>query len=141
MTQLGSVFEPDSGQARGPDLTASVQVPRAALGLADGIEVEVPLTLEREGEHLARTPSPHDEGAFVHLFLPESFPDGGTLRLRGQGAPGPGGRPGDLLLQIRLNDDPLPPAEGTGSGSGVALWWILAVVGAGGGLWLAFGAS
>lgn len=111
MSQLGSIFEPDSGGPRGRDLRAEVRVPGLACGHPDGHLVEVARELPALGGYARRVDSPLDTGDAVHLRLPHDFPDGGTLRLRGQGEASEhsDGRPGDLLLTIHV-DGPRPPA-------------------------------
>jgi len=45
--------------------------------------------------------------------IPAGIRDGGTVRLRGKGGPGPaGGRPGDLLLTVQVKSHPALRAEG-----------------------------
>ncbi|MFP5375986.1 MAG: DnaJ C-terminal domain-containing protein, partial [Acidimicrobiia bacterium] len=68
----------------GRDLTVSVPVtyPEAALGA----EVKVP-TLD---------------GGPVTVRIPPGTPSGRTLRVRGHGVPGPGGRRGDLLVTVEV---------------------------------------
>lgn len=109
MSQLGSIFEPDSGGPRGRDLRAEVRVPGSACGHPGGHLVEVPQELPALGGYARRVSSGFDTGDAVHLRLPADFPDGGTLRLRGQGEASEheGGRPGDLLLTIHV-DGPRP---------------------------------
>ncbi len=151
MAQLGNIFDEAEAAAggstsgpRGRTLRAEVTVPANSLGDPEGFMVEVPLQLPHEGEEVARTPSPFDDGAAMTLRLPESFPSGGTLRLRGQGEQGQGGRAGDLLLTIKIDASNkiapyLPPGAMAKQGAtGPALWIVLAVIAAVAG-YLAFG--
>ncbi len=46
------------------------------------------------------------DGRSVTVRIPPGVSDGGTIRLRGQGMPGPAG-PGDLLLTLHVAPDPL----------------------------------
>ena len=106
MSQLGSIFEPDPGTGpRGRDLRAEVTVPGASLGDPDGHPVAVPLELPALGGYATRAVSDFDHGETLQLRLPLDFPDGGTLRLRGQGEPLDGGRPGDLLLTVHVHGE------------------------------------
>ncbi|MCA9718298.1 MAG: hypothetical protein H6713_05445 [Myxococcales bacterium] len=149
MTQLGNIFEQAdggaaSGDARGRTLRAEVTVPANSLGDDDGFSVEVPLELPVGDELVARTPSPHDDGAAMTLRLPASFPDGGTLRLRGQGERAPGGRAGDLLLTVRVDHENaiapfLPPGAVAQAGASRSLLWVALAAIAGLVGYLAFG--
>ena len=107
MAALGSIYEADTRSgARGRDLRAQVVYPIAALGNGEGIWVEVPLELRVEGELVRRTPSPFDRDSQVLLRLPEGFPEGGALRLRGQGeTPKSGGPAGDLFVQVQFGGE------------------------------------
>ena len=112
MSQLGSIFEPDTGTGpRGRDLRAEVTVPGWSLGHPDGCAVEVPVDLPALGGYARRVVSDFDAGETMQLRLPADFPDGGTLRLRGQGEAADGGRAGDLLLTIHVVGErrPAPP--------------------------------
>ena len=60
----------------------------------------VPLRVEAQGGQ-ART---------LDVKVPAGIPDGGTLRLRGQG--GPGQPPGDILLTVRTKPHPRLSREG-----------------------------
>ncbi len=115
MAELGSILaDPEAGSdaPRGPDLHVEVEVPRAALGAEDGFEAPVPREVGHGGERVARASSPLEDGEVVTLRLPESFPDGGTIKLRGQGGTHPEGRPGDLLVTVSLADGPWPTRRG-----------------------------
>ncbi len=102
MSQLGSIFEPDTGVGnRGRDLQAEVTVPAWVCGHPYGHEVDVPRELPALGGY-ARRADGHEVGDKVHLRLPHDFPATGVLRLRGLGEAGDGGRNGDLLLTVRV---------------------------------------
>ncbi|MBK8263909.1 MAG: hypothetical protein IPK80_21555 [Nannocystis sp.] len=135
MAELGSIFEAETHDgARGRDLRAKVRYPGWALGDPEGVSVEVPLELEIDGEMARRTRSPYDEGALIRLNLPENFPDGGTLRLRGQGESVAEGRPGDLLVTVSIGGDAPAPARAVGEEHGVSImWWVVLIVGVIGG--------
>lgn len=112
MTQLGSIFEPEGSGPRGRDLHADVTVPAWALGVPTGIDVQVPLELAAEGGYARRAVHAGDAGDRIHLSLPAGFPDGGVLRLRGQGEALEGGRPGDLLVHVEVDRSRAePPPE------------------------------
>lgn len=106
VAQLGSIFDDDAADdgPRGRDLRTEVTIPAWSMGHPDGYAVAVPIELPIDDETAHRTPSPHDDGEHITLRLPESFPDGGTLRLRGQGERGPTGRVGDLLVTVRIDE-------------------------------------
>lgn len=103
MTQLGSIFEPEPSGPRGRDLHADVTVPAWALGVPTGIDVQVPLDLAAAGGYARRVVHSADAGDRIRLCLPADFPDGGTLRLRGQGEALADGRPGDLLVRVQID--------------------------------------
>lgn len=119
MSQLGSIFEPDSGVGpRGRDLRVEVTVPGSACGDPHGFAVPVALDVPALGGYARRVVRPED-GDAVHLHLPHDFPEGGTLRLRGQGEAIDGGRAGDLLLTVHVEGPrPAPPP----SSGAVATW-------------------
>ena len=131
MAQLGSVLAPDAGGPRGPDLTVRVDVPRAALGDPDGVWVKIPLELDLAGELVPRAVSGHDDGDEIQLHLPHGFPQGGALRLRGQGGQQAGASDGDLLVQVQLTDGPMPARRAASHLTSVApptLFWLAAAV-------------
>jgi len=107
VAELGSIYEGDTREGvRGRDLRVEVRYPAYALGDAEGIWVDVPLSLPVEGELVARTPSAFDREGKVLLRLPENFPRGGALRLRGQGeSPSGGGPAGDLFVQVQIDEE------------------------------------
>lgn len=119
MAELGSIYE-DAGQdsPRGRDLRVKVEVPAYAIGDGEGAWVEVPAEIEVDGESVARTASPHDRAGAILMRLPEGFPEGGCLRLRGQGETAPGGRAGDLFLEVAIDRAATrPPAARDGASS------------------------
>ncbi len=112
MSQLGSIFEPDSGVGpRGRDLRAEVTVPAWACGYPDGYAVPVPRELPALGGYAQRAVG-HDVGDLVHLRLPQGFPEGGVLRLRGQGESPTSGPSGDLLLTVHIDQSQRDPPGG-----------------------------
>lgn len=130
---LGNIFdaagkgEQDRHTPRGPDFRVEVQIPRSALGGEAGVDAPVPEQRTIDGKIVRRNTTPGDPPGMVRLHLPADFKDGAALRLRGQGGRSEGGRAGDLLLTVRLVDEP----------SSSLLWWVvlLAVVLAGGAAW------
>lgn len=114
VTELGSIFEPEAGDGpRGRDLRHEVTVPAWVAGQEDGYPVDVPLQLPALGGYVDRAISAHDPGTTIQIRLPDGFPDGGALRLRGQGEPGAGGRNGDLHLVVRLDQTQTTPPPGS----------------------------
>ena len=109
MAELSNIFDDNDGP-KGPDLDVTVDVPRQALGLQDGVVVPVPDQLKKNGRQIVRALSPHEPKQSVRLRLPADFPNGGTVRLRGQGGlPPHQGFPGDLYVKVRLIDGAVRP--------------------------------
>jgi hypothetical protein len=105
--QIGSVFEQVAPGPRGQDLRTSVEVSRRALGAKDGVFVALPRELQA-AEGMARwTPREGDPPGGVRLQLSPSFPAGGVIRLRGQGAAATReGSPGDLYVEVHVVEQP-----------------------------------
>ncbi len=82
-------------------------MPGWACGREGGVQVTVPRELPALGGYVRRG-TVHGDGDEISLHLPHDFPDGGVLRLRGQGEELADGRPGDLLLTIRFDPPPGP---------------------------------
>ncbi len=134
MSSIGSIYDDTpEGENRGADLRATVQVPRASLGDPDGVCVPLPQTLIHEGSEVERTPQPGEALDAITLRLPEDFPDGATLRLRGAGARGAKGS-GDLFLQVELSQDAIvvasPRALASNEGSSTPVLVSLAILAA-----------
>lgn len=114
MGNIGSIYDDvPVGEGRGPDLRATVKVPRSGLGADDGVCVPLPPVLSHEGKDVPRTAQPGEPEDAVTLRLPADFPDGATLRLRGAGGRGTKGS-GDLYLTVSVSDDAVvvaPPVE------------------------------
>ncbi|MEI8228569.1 MAG: DnaJ C-terminal domain-containing protein [Planctomycetota bacterium] len=87
-----------SAQTPGEDLTARIEIPfKLAI---DGGKTDV--RLDRDGKTET-----------ISVTIPQGLPDGGRMRLRGQGLPGSGGGPaGDLLLEVRVEPHPVFRREG-----------------------------
>ncbi len=51
-------------------------------------------------------------GKSLDVNIPAGIADGQTIRLKGQGAPGIGGQPGDALLEIKIRDHALYKRDG-----------------------------
>jgi len=81
-------------QARGADLQATIDVSLEDVASAGKVEAIFP-----NGKRLA-------------IKLPQGAEDGQTIRLRGQGAAAPGGKPGDALVTIRFKPHPRFRVEG-----------------------------
>lgn len=110
--RLGSIFDEDAAQtadARGPDLRTTIRVPRSALGNESGVLAKVPLTLPYDGGTARRVSSSTEPEGTIRLHLPEDIQSGVTLRLRRQGGESPGGRPGDLFVQVEVVERPWWP--------------------------------
>lgn len=134
MSSIGSIYDDaPAGEGRGPDLRATVKVPRSGLGAADGVCVPLPPKLAHEGAEFERTPQPGEPLDAITLRLPEDFPDGATLRLRGAGARGSKGS-GDLFLRVDISQDAIVVAPPRGlapsEGSSTPVLVILAVAAA-----------
>ena len=113
MGNIGSIYDdvPD-GEGRGPDLRATVKVPRGGLGADEGVRVPLPAVLPHQGAEVERAPQPGEAPDAVTLRLPADFPDGATLRLRGAGGRGAKGS-GDLFLTVQLAEDAIVLAPTT----------------------------
>ncbi len=110
MAELSNIFEEEEGGPKGPDLDVTVEVPRRALGAEDGVVVPIPAQLTKDGHRIHRAVSPHEPKQAVRLRLAADFPNGGTVRLRGQGGLPPNqGQAGDLYVKVRLVDGALEP--------------------------------
>lgn len=138
MSSIGSIYDDaPEGDERGPDLRATVKVPRGRLGDPDGVCVPLPAALPHGGSEVERTPQPGEPLDAVTLRLPPDFPDGATLRLRGAGGRGPKGS-GDLYLTVSISDDAvvvapttaLAPAEGSSTPVvvGIAVLAVIALL-------------
>lgn len=94
----GSRGRKRSTQLPGDDVTARIDVPfRLAI---DGGKTDV--RVDRDGKVETIT-----------VTIPQGLPDGGRMRLRGQGLPGSGGGPaGDLLLEVRVEPHPVFRRDG-----------------------------
>ena len=87
-----------AAQVPGQDVTARIQVP-FTLAIEGG---KTDVRLDRDGK--AET---------ISVTIPQGLPDGGRMRLRGQGSPGSGGGPaGDLLLEVRVEPHPVFRRDG-----------------------------
>ncbi|MFM9196197.1 MAG: J domain-containing protein, partial [Planctomycetia bacterium] len=87
-----------AAQVAGEDVTARIEVPfRLAI---EGGKTDV--RLDRDGKTET-----------ISVTIPQGLPDGGRMRLRGQGLPGSGGGPaGDLLLEVRVEPHPVFRRDG-----------------------------
>ena len=89
----GFQFEEDFGGA-GQDVTAALTItlPEAAKGTRKRVQLPT--------------------GKEVDVKIPAGLNDGQTIRLKGQGLAGPGGRTGDLLITVSIAPHPLFAREG-----------------------------
>jgi len=125
VTALGSVFVEPAKGPRGEDLHARVEVARRALGDSEGVVVALPSELPCTDGMTRWTPREGDPDGGVRLQLSPSFPSGGVVRLRGQGAVVAGGvAPGDLLIEVCLSDD---AGSALGARPSQLAWVVLAV--------------
>src|SRR6202161_329935 len=82
---------------------------QAARGKDIGATVAVPLTtIAHGGSTRVLLPA----GKTVHVAVPAGIEEGKSIRLRGQGQPGAGGQPGDVIVTIRYAGHPLFKVEG-----------------------------
>jgi len=87
-----------AAQTPGADLTARIDVP-FQLAIEGG---KTDVRIDRDGA-----------SETISVTIPQGLPDGGRMRLRGQGLPGSGGGPaGDLLLEVRVEQHPVYRREG-----------------------------
>lgn len=130
---LGSIYAPES-EDKGRDLLWEVQVPARIVG-AGGRPVEIPdrLPVKDAPERALRTIHPNDPKGAILLNLPEQFPSGSALRLRGYGEAKAGGTSGDLFLVVTLNggtSTALVRQVTALAVPGASTSWILAALGA-----------
>lgn len=90
------------GRSRGPRKGADIEQ-RLEIGLREALEGTQETVRVSSGQE-ART---------LRIKVPAGIHDGGVIRLRGKGRPGPGGGPpGDLLLTISIRAHPVLSREG-----------------------------
>jgi DnaJ-class molecular chaperone len=84
----------DLGGGFGPDIAASltISLPEAAKGVKKRVHLPT--------------------GKEVEVKIPAGLADGQTIRLKGQGLAGPGGRAGDVLITVAVAPHPLFTREG-----------------------------
>src|SRR6185503_21271141 len=88
-------FEPDDfGAAQGRDVTGAVAItlPEAATGTSRRVHLPT--------------------GKEIDVKIPAGLADGQTIRLKGQGMPGPGGAAGDALITVTIAEHPLFERDG-----------------------------
>jgi DnaJ-class molecular chaperone len=89
-------FEPDDfgAPAQGRDVTGAVTItlPEAAKGTARRVHLPT--------------------GKEIEVKIPAGLTDGQTIRLKGQGIPGPGGRAGDALITVTITPHPIFTRDG-----------------------------
>jgi len=87
-----------STQVPGQDVTARIEVP-FTLAIEGG---KTDVRLDRDGKTET-----------ISVTIPQGLPDGGRMRLRGQGLPGSGGgSAGDLLLEVSVEQHPVFRRDG-----------------------------
>jgi molecular chaperone DnaJ len=69
----------------------------------DDVTLEVPITYA-EAVRGTKLTVPTPSGATRTIKVPRGTASGRTFRIRGQGAPGRGGKPGDLRITVRIDD-------------------------------------
>ncbi len=85
----GKFRKPSAAQGRGADLTQELEIPFAT-AITGG---EVQITVQR----------PKGKMETLAVKIPPGIEDGKKIRIRGHGQPAPrGGKPGDILLTIRI---------------------------------------
>jgi DnaJ-class molecular chaperone len=95
--RAGGHFEPEdfgATAAAGRDITAALSITLAEA--AKGVKKRVQLPTGKE----------------VEVKIPAGLDEGQQIRLKGQGLPGPGGRPGDLLITVSVTPHPLFQRDG-----------------------------
>ena len=94
----GAQFEPEdfggAGPAQGSDVsgTVTITLPEAASGTSRRVHLPT--------------------GKEIEVKIPAGLADGQTIRLKGQGMPGPGGRVGDALITVSIAPHPLFERDG-----------------------------
>ena len=95
--RAGAHFEPEdfgATAAGGRDITAALSITLAEA--AKGVKKRVQLPTGKE----------------VEVKIPAGLDEGQQIRLKGQGLPGPGGRPGDLLITVAVTPHQLFQRDG-----------------------------
>lgn len=95
---FGSTFEPEDFGApppRGQDLQASLTISLNEAAKGTKARVQLPT------------------GKSVEVKIPAGLTSGQTIRLRGQGWPSPGGKPGDALITVNVAPHPLFKPDGS----------------------------
>ncbi|MCU0709678.1 MAG: J domain-containing protein [Pirellula sp.] len=97
---LGDLFSHFGG---GGPRARRTSVPR---GHDIAAEIEVPLRTMLEGGEMQFQLQRDDKVESIKVKVPRGIEPGKKIRLRGQGGPMPGGKPGDLLLTIKAQAHP-----------------------------------
>lgn len=99
--------DPFAGGAGGPFHFGGGRGPRKGRDTRASLAIDFE-TAARGGERILQI-----DGRSLTVRIPAGVDDGGTLRLRGQGAPGAGGAPaGDLLLTLSVAPHPVFERDG-----------------------------
>ena len=112
---------------RGQNLAVEMAVSftEAAFGCSKTIAVEVPVEHQRRGERI-RT-----QRKEVEISIPAGVDDNETLRVRGEGSPGPeGASPGDLMVYLRVMPHPRFTRSGHNVHLDVSINLVQAILGA-----------
>lgn len=102
----GDIFSEIFGQSfrRGPGAAGS---PPGSERAAQGADVNVVLDVSlEEAATAAKVNALFPDGRKLGIKLPSYVEDGQTIRLKGQGAASPLGKPGDALVKIRFRSHP-----------------------------------
>jgi DnaJ-class molecular chaperone len=122
---LGDIFSDLFGRA-GPRAG-----PGGAAFRTKGPDVRYSLTVDfLEAVNGAKKRVDMPDGKSLDITIPPGFQDGQTLRLKGQGMPGPGdGPPGDALIEVSVRPHPVFRREGNDTRSVVPITLKEAVAG------------
>ncbi|KAA0214550.1 MAG: hypothetical protein DYG94_10475 [Leptolyngbya sp. PLA3] len=104
---LGSVFDAFFGRgAAGPKRSARAhRAPRKGRDVHGQIDIDLE-TVASGGRRSLRVVD-GDRERTIEVTVPPGISSGQTLRLRGEGEPGPGGERGDLLVEVKVREHPL----------------------------------
>ncbi|MBW3538650.1 MAG: J domain-containing protein [Planctomycetes bacterium] len=108
---LGGMFGGMGGQA---GFGGGRGGPRPMRGQDVALDIQVPFQTAAEGGNHSLALEREGRTERINVKIPAGIDDGKTIRLAGQGQPGPGGGPaGDLLLTIRVAPHPWFRREGS----------------------------
>lgn len=118
---LGSVFDAFFGRSSaGPTRSARAhRAPRKGRDVRAQIEIDLD-TVATGGRRSLRLRDSERERT-IDVAIPAGVASGQSLRVRGEGEPGPGGERGDLLVEVRVREHPLFRRGQPGSPSDASL--------------------